>query len=111
MNGHLGQRTQADEGRPRMPHFICPACGERAFARNSGKSSNLYRELYYHCRNVVDCGHQFVVGMEALRTTRSSRVPNPLATLPITTWRPAANDDAANDDGPPGAAAAIHVTS
>ncbi|MEJ7933631.1 ogr/Delta-like zinc finger family protein [Sphingobium sp. AN558] len=111
MNTEVERGEQADTGKPRMPHFTCPACSERAFARNSGKASSLYREIYYHCRNVVDCGHQFVVGMEALRTTRPSRVTKPLAVLPFTTWRPAANDDAANDDGPPGAAAAHIMTS
>lgn len=83
-----------------MPGVDCPACGKRAFARAPGKRSLLYREFYYHCRDVTDCGHQFVVGMSALRTIRPS-FKKPLELLPITGWRAAANDRAANDDGPP----------
>jgi hypothetical protein len=84
-----------------MPSVECPSCGQRAFARNSGKKSLLYREIYYHCHDLLDCGHQFVVGISVLRTVRASRWPEPLETLPMTTWRAAANDRAANDDGPP----------
>lgn len=84
-----------------MPSVDCPSCGQRAFARLTGKRSLLYREVYYHCRNLEDCGHQFVVGISLLRTVRASRWPKPLETLPLTTWRAAANDRAANDDGPP----------
>ena len=85
---------------PRMPGVDCPACGGRAFARGGGKKSLLYREFYYHCHDIVACGHQFVVGMSALRTIRPSLKP-PLENLPVTGWRAAANDRAANDDGPP----------
>lgn len=82
----------------KMPHVTCPACGGRAFARSIGKNSELYRELYYHCRNPDACGHEFVVEMAAVRTVKRSRFPNPLAILPLSSWRGAANDDAANDD-------------
>src|SRR3546814_12668755 len=70
--------------RPRLPHISCPACGGRAFARTSGKEGVLYREIYFHCRNVDACGHQFVVAMEAIRTVKPSRYPKPLAVLPHT---------------------------
>jgi len=98
-----GQRpvTKSVKEQPRMVTVDCPACGARAFARNIGKKSLLYREVYYHCFDVRDCGHEFVVGISALRTVRPSRWPEPLETLPMTTWRAAANDRAANDDGPP----------
>jgi hypothetical protein len=66
-----------------------------------GKKSLLFRELYYACRNPDACGHVFVVEMMATRTTRPSRYPTPLHKLPMTEWRKAANDRAANDDGPP----------
>lgn len=87
---------------PRLPHMRCPHCGERAFARNSGKTTETYREIYYHCRALLTCGHVFVVGMEILRTIRPSAMPNPEIRLPITAYRPA-NDHtppAANDDQP-----------
>jgi hypothetical protein len=86
-------------GRPvRLPHVTCPCCGGKAFARAAGKSSQLYREVYYACRNPDACGAQFVVGMEALRMTKQTRYPTPLHKLPMTTWHDAANDRAANDD-------------
>ena len=110
MNMNLEQGAQADTGNPRLPHFPCPSCGGRAFARNQGKASALYREIQYRCRDADNCGHWFVVGMEALRTTRPSRHPKPLATLPMTTWRRAANDDAANDDEHPGAPVSDSMT-
>ncbi|GFM28125.1 MULTISPECIES: ogr/Delta-like zinc finger family protein [unclassified Novosphingobium] len=89
-------------GRPaQLPHVTCPACGGKAFARSVGKNTPLYREIYYHCRNPDACGHQFVVGMEPIRTTRPSRFPRPIAVLPQSQWHSAANDRAANDDGPP----------
>jgi hypothetical protein len=65
------------------------------------QKSLVYREVYYHCRNPDACGHQFVVSMEAIRTTRPSRFPMPRHKLPLTQWHSAANDRAANDDGPP----------
>ncbi|WP_416463610.1 ogr/Delta-like zinc finger family protein [Sphingomonas sp. VDB2] len=99
MGDNKALQTSSGEN-PRMPGVDCPACGRRAFARASGKRSLLYREFYYHCRDIIDCGHQFVVGMSALRTIRPSR-KRPLEMLPITDWRTAANDRAANDDGPP----------
>lgn len=84
----------------KLPHVTCPACGGRAFARSSGKSSATFREVYYDCRNPDVCGHRFVVEMQAVRTVRASSYPNPLHTLPMTQWRPAANDRADNDNGP-----------
>lgn len=88
-------------GRPaQLPHVTCPACGGRAFARSGGKTSALYREVYYHCRNPDACGHTFVVSLEAIRTITPSRYPNPLHQLPRTEWRDAANDRADNDNGP-----------
>jgi len=89
-------------GKPvQLPYVTCPACGGRAHARAVGKNSPLYREVYYHCRNPDACGHQFVVSMEAVRTVRQSRFPQPIARLPMTSWHAPANDRAANDDGPP----------
>ena len=88
-------------GRPaQLPHVTCPACGGKAFARTVGKNSPLYREVYYHCRNPDACGHQFVVGMEPVRTTRPSRFPSPLHRLPMSQWH-TANDRADNDNAPP----------
>jgi len=100
MTGELGK----------LPHVRCPACGGKAFARSSGKNSLTYREAYYHCRNPDACGHQFVVEMVAVRAVRPSRYPNPKVILPLTTWRNAANDRAANDDGPPQEPAASTLT-
>lgn len=87
---------------PRLPHIRCPHCGTRAFARSAGKTTETYREIYYHCREPLICGHVFVVGMEILRTIRPSAVPNPAIRLPIRTHQ-AANDHVpapANDDQP-----------
>ena len=89
-------------GAPRMPHICCPHCGTKAFARHPGKTDVMYRELYYHCRDTLACGHVFVVGMEILRTIRPSAMPNPAIRLPITPYRPANDQTAppANDDQP-----------
>lgn len=98
-----------------MPAVQCPACGKDSFARRTGAKSLAFRELYYHCRDIDDCGHIFVVGMEALRTIRPSMVAAPLYPLPLTTWRPShasvANDRGTNDDSPPDQPAAIAMTS
>lgn len=85
----------------KMPHVSCPACGGKAFARTSGKCSLTFREVYYHCRNPDACGHEFAVQLVAVRSIKPSRFPKPLHILPQTSWRHAANDRAANDDGPP----------
>ena len=89
-------------GRPnQLPHVTCPSCGGKAFARSTGKTSGLYREVYYHCRNPDACGHQFVIAMEAVRTVKPSVFPNPLHALPMTQWHAAANDRADNDNSAP----------
>lgn len=93
-----------------MPGVACPSCGQRAFARQTGKRSLLYSEVYYVCRDEMGCGHHFVVGISVLRTVRPSCRAEPLERLPMTTWRAAANDRAANDDGPPSEPAASTVT-
>ncbi len=88
---------------PRLPHIRCPHCGTRAFARSAGKATETYREIYYHCREALMCGHVFVVGMEILRTIRPSAMPNPAIRLPIRAYV-AANDHTplpANDDYQP----------
>lgn len=86
---------------PRLPSISCPHCGESAFARSDGKTTETYRELYYHCRNSLACGHIFIVAMSVTRTIAPSRIPNPAVMLPVAPpeWTPA-NDDrvAANDN-------------
>lgn len=102
MTAGRGPKINKGGGAPRMPSVQCPACGERAFARSTnGKVTPTYREVYYHCRDVMRCGSQFVVAMETLRATVASRVPAPMMVLPMTQWRHADNDRAANDDTPP----------
>lgn len=87
---------------PRLPHMLCPHCGGKAFARTGGKSSTLYREIYYHCREVLTCGHTFVVGMTTIRTVRQSAQPDPSIHLPISAYtRPPSDPIPANDDTPP----------
>lgn len=93
-----------------LPHVLCPACGGKAFARSVGKNTILFRELYYHCRNPDACGHQFVVEMVAVRTTRKSQFPAPLSVLPMSTFIHADNDRADNDNGPDHEPAASAVT-
>lgn len=88
---------------PRLPHICCPHCGNRAFARAAGKTAPTYREVYYHCRDAIACGHVFVVGMQVLRTIRPSARPNPEIGLPIAPYGVPANDPTpppANDDQP-----------
>ena len=110
MNDGHRPRTNVGGGQPPMPGGDCPSCGQRAFARQTGKKSLLYSEVYYVCRDVIGCGHHFVVGISVLRTVRPSVRPDPLESLPMTTWRAAANDRAANDDGPPNEPAADAMT-
>ena len=88
------------ERNPRMPSVQCPSCGADCLSKCIGKRTLTYWEVYYRCRN-DDCDHQFVVAMEAIRTVRPSRLPAPLNSRPLTTWRPTANDRAVNDDSPP----------
>lgn len=112
MHAGRGPKINKGGGAPRMPSVQCPACGERAFARSTtGKATPLYREIYYHCRDAVHCGSIFVVAMETLRATVASRVPAPMIALPMTSWRHAENDRAANDDGPPTEPVADAMTS
>lgn len=102
MNDGYRPLKKCGGGQPRMPGVDCPSCGQRAFARQTGKRSLLYSEVYYVCRDTMSCGHHFVVGISVLRTVRPSSHLEPLERLPLTTWRAAANDRAANDDdGPP----------
>ena len=81
----------------RMPGIACPSCGEGARARSAGKVSLTYREIYYHCRDELGCGHVFVAGLSALRTVRKSMRETPVHPLPLTEWR----RGPANDDAPP----------
>lgn len=81
--------------KPRVPVSTCPHCNERAFARSSKTFSPLYREVHFRCDNDA-CGHLFVIGMQIVRTTSPSRMPNPAIHLPVTNRPP----HPANDDGP-----------
>ena len=83
----------------RLPYIRCPHCGAKAFARVGGKTSETYREVYYHCSNEIECGHVFVVAMQVIRTVHPSLMPNPMVHLPIT---PPANlrRHAANENDP-----------
>lgn len=98
-SGMQGENVKSTK--PRMPSVKCPSCGGDAFARNMGLTTLTFRELYYHCRNEMGCGHVFAVEMEARRTIRPSRFHSPLTVLPLTTWRGSEKRDAANDDDPP----------
>lgn len=68
----------------RLPYVLCPHCGKKAFARSSGIITGEYREVYYHCPDVMACGHVFVVALTAVRTVHPSMTPNPEVHLPIT---------------------------
>jgi len=85
---------------PRLPSIACPHCGESAFARTGGKTTETFRELYYYCHDRLMCGHVFTVQMSITRTIIPSRRPNAEVILPIAPPPWPANDEqiAANDN-------------
>ncbi|MCW2383345.1 hypothetical protein M2338_002910 [Sphingobium sp. B2D3B] len=88
----------------RMPGASCPACGSGAKARRVGKVALTYREIYYHCRDELGCGHVFVAELTAIRTVRVSQRNPPIHPLPISEWRRGpANDDSPNPEPNAGA--------
>lgn len=62
--------------------FKCPHCTARARIRTNKDISPLYREIHYQCLN-VQCGHVFVCGLEVLRTTSPSAIPDPTVHIPL----------------------------
>lgn len=60
----------------------CPHCKSSAKIRTSRNVSDLTKDLYCQCENVM-CGHTFVAQIEAVRTISPSATPDPLVELQI----------------------------
>lgn len=56
--------------------FICWRCGTRATSQTLRVMSPLLKEAGYRCTN-IDCGHTFVVALEAIRTLNPGAYPAP----------------------------------
>jgi hypothetical protein len=56
--------------------FICWRCGTRARSLTLRVMSPLLKEAGYQCTN-IDCGHTFVVALEAIRTLNPGAYPAP----------------------------------
>ena len=70
----------------------CPHCNSRAVSRTARDLSESVREVYCHCKNVIECGYIWVAHLSAVRTLTPSRIPNPSVNIPM------------NDRAPPVAA-------
>ena len=62
--------------------IACPHCGYRSTIRYSRPLSELIREAKVQCNN-PDCGHSWIVHLEAVRSICPSRTPNPNINLPM----------------------------
>lgn len=60
----------------------CPHCCARTIARSSQKLSETMREITFCCTD-VECGHNFVAQLEAVRTLSPSGKPKADIRLPI----------------------------
>ncbi len=56
--------------------FKCWKCGHRATSVKLRPMSPTLMEAGYQCRN-IDCGHTFVVALEAIRTLSPGAYPSP----------------------------------
>ena len=56
--------------------FMCWRCGTRATSQTLRVISPLLKEAGYRCTN-IDCGHTFVVALEAIRTLNPGAYPAP----------------------------------
>ena len=56
--------------------FKCWKCGDRATAVKMKSISATLMEAGYRCRN-IDCGHTFVVALEAIRSLNPGAFPSP----------------------------------
>lgn len=56
--------------------FKCWKCGDRATAVKMNSISPILMEAGYRCRN-IDCGHTFVVALEAIRSLNPGAFPSP----------------------------------
>jgi hypothetical protein len=56
--------------------FTCWKCGSRATSVKLRSMSPTLMEAGYRCRN-IDCGHTFVVALEAIRTLNPGAYPSP----------------------------------
>lgn len=56
--------------------FKCWKCGDRATSVKLKSLTPTLMEAGYRCRN-IDCGHTFVVALEAIRTLNPGAFPSP----------------------------------
>lgn len=60
----------------------CPHCEDKAFIRTSQQVTRIIREAKCICSN-PECGHTFVILVEAVRTISKPTIPHPSVNLPI----------------------------
>ena len=71
--------------------MTCPHCKGRLKIRTSREVSLLTREAYLQCED-VHCAYTCAAIISQVRTIAPSMKPNPLAYLPVSPKRPAAED-------------------
>lgn len=62
--------------------ITCPHCDARTVARHSIKLSDTMREITFTCTD-LECGHNFIAQLEAVRTLSPSAKPKDSVRLPI----------------------------
>lgn len=62
--------------------FACPHCKARAKGQKTKVMSALTMEVTYRCER-LECGHVFVVVLEAVRTLSPPACPDPDVRLPL----------------------------
>lgn len=60
----------------------CPHCDARTVARHSIKLSDTMREITFTCTD-LECGHNFIAQLEAVRTLSPSGKPKEGIQLPL----------------------------
>lgn len=58
------------------PRTHCPHCDSPTAIRSTRRFHNTYREITYQCQN-IECSCTFVAGLEVIRITSPSGIPNP----------------------------------
>lgn len=77
----------------------CPHCGSNTTIRTSREIDTLSRDVYYDCRNAIDCGHQFVGQLTIKHSIVASQTPR--AGLVLAVRPPVSPPKPANDDTVP----------
>lgn len=74
-------------GEPGNMLFKCPHCRSIARVRTSRELSELMREAYFQCSNIV-CGHVFKTYVEVVETVSPSSQPDPEMARQIASAKP-----------------------